>query len=637
MTSALNIGSRALAANLTALQVIGHNIANVNTSGYSRQSVSMVSSGYQTLGGNYFGQGAELGTVERAHSTFLTREAQLAAATAAGDKERLQRLQQLETLFPTGDTGLGAAVNDMLNAWGDVASSPSNLSARVVALSRGDELASRLSNTAAQVDALAYNGRQQAQATVDKVNRLAQDIARINQQVIENQGSVGEPNDLLDQRDDLLDQLSQYVQTTTIASDDGSLSVFVAGSQPLVLGTSANGLALQRDPVDATQSRIVFQQGGISQALPETAIGGSLGGLMTFLTQDLPSVQNDLGRMALALNTTVNSQHHLGVDLNGNAGGDFFVPAANEPGMPGTTNTGNAQIHSEVADPTALKASDYRITYTASGVDITRLSDGTSTSFTGLPAQVDGLSFQLDSGAGAAGDTFLVRPFANAARNMRMALAAPNQLAAASPVAVTPGSGNSAGVAVEQLYASSSSANLGSPVTLTFLANGSFTVSGTLDPGTPAPDNAGPPPSYNYSPGQTIGFNGWSMTLRGTPASGDTFTVAAAPAGSTAQNSGNAKALLGLRDQATFDGVSLSDGYGSLLSNLGTAVQGAKFASTFSGQIATTTENARAEVSGVNLDEEAARLLQFQQSYQAAAKFLQVAQSAFDTMIGIMG
>lgn len=636
MTAALNIGSRALAANLTALQVIGHNIANVNTAGYSRQSVSMVSSGYQTLGGNYFGQGAELGTVERAHNAYLTREAQLAAATAAGDKERLQRLQQLETLFPTGETGLGAAVNDMLNAWGDVASSPSNLSARVVALSRGEELASRLSDTASQVDALAYNGRQQAQATVDKVNRLAQDIARVNQQLIENQGGVGEPNDLLDQRDDLLDQISQYVQTTTIAADDGSMSVFVAGSQPLVLGASANTLGLERDPVDATLSRVVFLQGGVSQTLPESSIGGSLGGLMTFLTQDLPAVQNDLGRMALALNTSVNNQHRLGVDLRGNAGGDFFVPSADEPGMPATGNTGNARIHSEVADPTALKASDYRVTYTAGGVEITRLSDGSSSSFAGLPAQLDGLSFQLDSGAGAVGDSFLLRPFANAARNMRMALAAPNQLAAASPVAVSPGAGNSAGVSVERLHAGSPSTFLNGPVTLTFLADGSFTVGGTLDPANPAPDNAGPPASYNYSPGQAIQFNGWSMTLRGTPAAGDSFTVAAAPAGSTAQNSGNADALLALRDQATFDGVSLSDGYGALLSNMGTAVQSAKFASTFSGQIATTTANARAEVSGVNLDEEAARLLQFQQSYQAAAKFLQVAQSAFDTMIGIM-
>lgn len=637
MTAALNIGSRALSANLTALQVIGHNIANVNTAGYSRQSVSMVSSGYQTLGGNYFGKGAELGTVERSHSSYLTREAQLAAATSAADKERLQRLQQLETLFPIGETGLGAAVNDMLNAWGDVASAPTNLSARVVALSRGEELAARLSDTASQIDALAYNGRQQAQSSVESVNRLAQDIARINQQIIENQGSVGQPNDLLDQRDALIDELSQYVQTTTLRADDGSLSVFVAGSQPLVLGTSANALVLQRDPVDATQSRIMFQQGSVQQALPESSIGGALGGLMTFLAQDLPAMQNELGRMALALNTTLNEQHRLGLDLNGNPGGDFFVPAEAQPGMPAVGNTGTAELRTTVADATALKASDYRLTYTASGVDITRLSDGSITSFGSLPAEHDGLRFEQQSGAAATGDSFVLRPFANAARTMQMALTAPNQLAAASPVAVTPGSGNSGGVAIERLYAADNSANLTSPVTLTFLSNGSYTVSGTLDPSNPPPDNAGPPPSYNYTPGQAIRLNGWSLTLRGSPAAGDSFGLGAAPTGSTAQNSGNADAMLALRDLATFDGVSLSDGYGSVLSRLGTSVQSAKFASEFSSQIATSTESARTAVGGVNLDEEAARLLQFQQSYQAAAKFLQVAQGAFDTMIRIMG
>jgi flagellar hook-associated protein 1 FlgK len=263
MTAALNIGSRALTANLAALQVIGHNIANVNTEGYSRQSVNMVSSGYQTLGGNYYGKGAEIGTVTRTHSAYLTREAQLASSVAASDTERLQRLQQLETLFPTGESGLGSAVNDMLNAWSDVASSPTNLPARVVALARGEELAARMRDTASQVDAMAYNGRQQAQSTVDSINRLAQDIALANQRIIENQGQTGSPNDLMDQRDALMAELSQYVQTSTIAADDGSLSVFVAGSQPLVLGQKANALALQRDPVDATQSSIAFVQGSV--------------------------------------------------------------------------------------------------------------------------------------------------------------------------------------------------------------------------------------------------------------------------------------------------------------------------------------------------------------------------------------
>jgi flagellar hook-associated protein 1 len=201
---------------------------------------------------------------------------------------------------------------------------------------------------------------------------------------------------------------------------------------------------------------------------------------------------------------------------------------------------------------------------------------------------------------------------------------------------VQPGASNTGGMGVENLFAVSPSANLTDPVTLTFLADGSFTATG-LGPGNPAPDNVGPPASYNYSPGQRIEFNGWSLSLRGSPTPGDSFSITAAPPGSTSQNAGNAGGVLALRDQPTFEGVALSDGYTSLFSSLGTRVQSANFSSEFSAQVATATEGARSGVSGVNLDEEAARLLQFQQSYQAAAKYLQIAQSTFDTLMQTVG
>ncbi len=635
MSSSLNIGARALTTNLAALQVIGNNIANVNTTGYSRQTVQTQSAGYQVLGGLYFGKGVELSNITRSHSAYLTREAQVASSVSAADSERYTRMSQLESLFPIGEEGLGAAVNAMLNAWNDVASSPSDLSARVVAISRGDDLASRMRDTATQLDTMANSGRLQARTSVENINRLASDIARLNQRVIENQGNQGQPNDLLDQRDAALAELSQYVQISTVAADDGSVSVFVGGNQPLVLGQSANRLAVTADSTDPSQIQISFVQGGVSHTMAHGSLGGGLGGVMTFLKDDLPQMENLLGRMSLALNTQMNAQHALGVDLQGNAGTNFFVPAATVAGTPASTNTGTAQIHSEVTDPTALKASDYQVSFGAGGVTVTRLSDGTSNLFASLPAEVDGLSFQLDSGAGAIGDSFKVRPFSSAARNMQLAIGAPNQLAVGSPVMVTPGATNTGGMSIEKLYAVDQHANLTDPVTITFLADGSFTATG-LGPGNPPPDNAGPG-SYNYTPGQPLQFNGWSLTLRGSPTAGETFTVTASPPGSGGQNGGNAEAILAMRDLATFDGVPLSEGYGAMLSHLGTQVQSAKFSASYSAQVASNTESARASVSGVNLDEEAARLLQYQQAYQASAKFLQIAQSTFDTLMSTVG
>lgn len=632
MSAALNIGSMALNANLQALQVIGHNIANANTAGYSRQNVQMVTGGYQMMGGSFYGKGVLVDTVTRSHDAYLTREAQLSSSIAAADAERLARLGQLEDLFPTGEDGLGAALNDMLNAWSDVSSQPTNLAARSVAIAQGEAFAARMRDTASQVDVLANSARQQIGDTVKSINELAKSIAEINQRVIESQGYHGAPNDLLDQRDSLIGELSKLVQVSTVQADDGSLSVFLAGSQPLVLGRNAASLSVESDGTDATRPRIVFKQSGTTFELPDNALGGQLGGVVQFLNTDLRAVQNEMGRMALAVNSAMNTQHQLGVDLKGNAGTDFFVPIADAAGLPVMSNTGNAQVHVEVSDPTALRASDYELRFTGTGVDVVRLSDGQSTSFAGLPAEVDGLSFQIDSGAGAAGDVFLIKPFADVARNMQMAVSSADRLAVASPVAVSPASTNQSGMTVESLYPVEPSANLTDPVTLTFLSDGSFTATG-LGPGNPAPDNPGPPPSYNYTPGEPIVLNGWSLTLRGSPVAGDSFAITPSLSSDQTQNAGNAVGMLALRDMATFDGMSLSNGYSAVLTDLGNRVKGAQFSASYSESVAASAESSRAAVAGVNLDEEAARLLQYQQAYQAAAKFMQIAQGVFDTLL----
>lgn len=630
MSGALNIATRALNANLSALQVIGNNIANVNTPGYSRQNVLLQSSGYQEFGNGFFGKGVEIATITRSHDAYLTREASLSKSVASADGLRLAKLQQLEDVFPTGSAGLGSAMNSMLNAWSDVASSPSNLTARVVVIARAEELAARMRNTAGQLDQQKQGAVLQAEGTVNTVNRLAQDLASVNQRIIETQGSANTPNDLFDQRDQLLSQLNQYIQTSTVPASDGTVSVFVGSSQPLVLGQTANKLAVTSDPIDPSRKGLSFVQAGVTTPLDDKVLGGGeLAGLMTFLHQDLPEMQNQLGRMALALASEMNTQHRLGVDLTGVAGADFFVPPAAAAGLASPANTGNATASATVSDPTALRASDYELRITATGADVIRLSDGQSTAFGSLPVTFDGLSLELPTGAAAVGDRFVLRPYEAAARNLTMSLSAPDRLAAASPVLVTPAAGNASGLSVERLSAVSPSASLTNPVTISFQSNGSYTVVDTVAGTT----SAGNP----YIAGQPINVNGWSLTLRGAPTAGDSFTVAGAPPGSTAQNAGNAGAMLALREQPTFEGVPLADGYTSLFSSLGTKVQSARFAADFTAQVATSTESARAGVSGVNLDEEAARLLQFQQSYQAAAKFLQIAQSTFDTLLQTVG
>jgi len=625
--SALSIGANALTTNLAALQVIGHNIANVNTPGYSRQRVELQSAGYQFFGSGYFGKGVSIDTVERAHDAYLTREARLTSAIAAADAVRLSRLQQLESAFPLGSGGLGASMNDMLNAWSDVASSPSNLTARVVAIARGDEFASRMRNTSAQLDLLRESTQQQVQGSVDTINRLASDLASINKRLIETQGTSHTPNDLMDQRDQLLRQLSQHVQTSVVPAEGGSVSVFVGGSQPLVLGARANSLAVARNPSDTSTIGLSFVQSGVATPLAHATLGGGeLAGLMNFLNQDLVQVQNLLGRMALSTATLLNEQQSRGLDLLGQPGPNFFVPPAPAQGIGAVANTGNAQVSATVADVSALRASDYELRFDAGGVSVVRLSDGQVSAFAGPPAsfELDGLQFSIDSGIAADGDSFRLRPYEAVARNLQMALTSPDRLAAASPVSVIPDASNSSGLSIESLYAVSTMPDPIPATEIAFEADGTYTIDGAL-PGTP------------FMPGVPIEVNGWSLTLRGSPSPGDRFTIEAATPASVAQNGGNATGVLALRSLPTFDGVALADGYIGLFSDVGTRVQGAQFAASFSGQVASAAESARTQVAGVNLDEEAARLLQFQQAYQASAKFLQIAQSTFDSLLQTVG
>lgn len=218
MSAALNIASRALVANQSVLQVVGHNIANANTVGYSRQTANLTVSGYQQYANGFFGKGVEVGTVTRAYDAYLTREAQASKSVAAADAIRLSRLEQLEAAFPMGEAGLGEALNSMLNAWADVASSPSNQTARLVVIARADAFAARMRDTAQQLDMLGESTELQIGEVVTNVNRLAAELAKVNQKLTEFAGSSNTPNDLLDQRDQLLSDISRYVQISSVAA-----------------------------------------------------------------------------------------------------------------------------------------------------------------------------------------------------------------------------------------------------------------------------------------------------------------------------------------------------------------------------------------------------------------------------------
>ena len=633
----LNVGTQALQANLVALQTIGNNIANVNTPGYSRQRVTMETVPGQFTGVGFIGKGVGIENISRNYDQFLTRQDALANSIQAADVIRSDYLKQLTDMFQGGSSGMGAAINDMLNAFSDVANTPTDLTARTVALTRVDEAARRMRAASQSLDDLQAGITSSLREKINSVNTLSQNIADVNGQIATALGSGKTPNDLLDKRDKLIRDLGQYVQTSSVAADDGTVSVFIGGSQSLVMGSQAATVSLSsNDFGDPQLNKLVVSRGGASVTMDENVMGGGeIPGLLRFQNSDLNEGRNLLGRLTTGVTTSLNDQHKLGLDLDGQAGGNLFTPVNVDnvlvPVAPAAVNTGAASIHLAIADTTQLSASDYMVNMTATGGTITRMSDGLQvSSFTTLPVTFDGLTMTNTGGAANAGDRFYLKPYSDSASNIAREFSTPRALAVASPVVGQMGKGNTGSLQLGSLVARNV-APTGLPVTITFTGPSSYTRS----------DAAG---SFTYLSGQPIEgtvptatpLDNWTLTLQGSPKAGDTFTISAITDPTLKLdprlNGGNAISMMNLRDAAMFDGAAMSDGYASLISQIGIRSQSAIYSAQVSTNIATNAGKDVAGLSGVNLDEEAGKLLQYQQAYQASAKMIQIAQSIFDTL-----
>jgi len=656
--SLLNVGARALLANQVALQTAGHNIANVNTPGYSRQTVVLQTVQGQFTGGGYIGQGVDVQTILRNQSELLTRQSAAAGSVQSADVVRSERLRQLQEVFSGGTGGLGAAINDMMNAFTDVVSAPTDITARTVALTRMDETAARMRSAADRINEIQYTVTEQLQSSVTAVNSLAEQMANVNEQIARAQGNGQTPNDLLDRRDQIIREINQYVQTTQIPADDGTVGLFVAGSQPLVLGTTATSLSVG----DATafpgsgQTKLFFNRPGASPIeMDENVLGGgSMSGLLRFSNNDLAEGRNLLGRMAMAIGMSMNEQHNLGLTLDGAMGKDLFALPTSMPGHTNGAGVGTVSF----TGPTQFAASDYEIRFTTGTAgQVVRLSDGKSTPFTD-PAnlatlQIDGLNFNLTT-PGNPGERMLFKPFSTAAASMQALVYSPRDLAVANPVNAAMGTSNSGTLQLAGLKAT----GLPNPPGLVLPPNANPAAVPPILGGIQLRFTAGPPTTYDvldrgtsppttvaaaqpYTPGTPISINGWEIKLQGSPNTGDTVVVGNAMdpqyGDMYTRNSGNASALMGLRDVKMFDESTLSDGFAGAIAQVGTRTQSALYAADLSTTIAANLERDRTAISGVNLDEEAAKLIQYQQAYQASSKMIQIAQNIFDSLIQGMG
>lgn len=650
----MSLGLKAMTANYAALQTTSHNIANANVAGYSRQQVELATTPGQFSGAGYFGKGVDVVAVTRSHNAFLTRESASAQALAGMDVARLEQLRRLEGVFRAGETGLGHASSAFLDAMVDMVSRPADLAARQVVLSRAGDLAARFGEAGAALDESQASVNGELKATVAEVNSLAQSIAEVNQRIAALRGIGQPPNDLLDERERLVARLSQHVKVSRIDADDGSLAIFIGGGQRLVLGNEATKLQVVPDAADPSRSAVAIVENGIARPIGEEGLGGgSIAGLLRFQNQDLTDARSLIGRLAAAVAGAVNQQQSLGLSLQpplGQSAGTDLFDVGSTRALPNAANARDAggnpigSVALTITDAGALQPSEYDLRENpavAGSWLLTRLLDGkVSTVVSGDVVDGMRIDFGAPPAAPQAGDRFLLQPVTRAANGMKALLDDPRSLAAAAPLVGTTDAANSGSVGIGQLQVNAAPDPVPVPgaekLRITFTDdNGAYDWE-LLD----AADNVLASNSDIWQPGQPVQTPalesyGYSLHLTGAPRSGDIVTVEPTPGSAMASNNGNALALLGLRDAGLADGRTATEAWAQAIADIGVRVQSARTSADISTTVAGQAELARSSQAGVNLDEEAARLIQYQQSYQAAAKVLQVAQSLFDTLLQV--
>ncbi|MEM9057257.1 MAG: flagellar hook-associated protein FlgK, partial [Pseudomonadota bacterium] len=509
MTDLLSTGISGLLAFRSALDATGHNIANVNTPGYSRQSVTLESRLPVATDGALIGSGVQVGSVERSFNQFLAAEVRL-SMTSFGRLDSFASLaNRVDSLVSEFTSGIGPGLQDMFDALQAVADDPASLPARDVLLGSATALTERFQSLSANYDQLDNEVDSRVRDSVNTINDLASSIADLNGRIALARSSNGrqEPNELLDQRELLIQELSGMVALTTNEQEDGSINIFIGNGQTLVIGNQTSELGTVPNAFDPTSLEIVYRGGGGADT-PITAslVGGSLGGLLDFRREMLDPARNELGRIATAMSESFNALQQGGMDLNGELGQDMFSIAG--PRVLGSSaNTGAGTVDVTIASTSELTVNDYILAFDGTNHTLINAQSGQAVPMTGSgtavdPYVVDGL--EIVTAGMAAGDQFRIEPTASGAATLTLELDDANEFAAALPVrtlADTANTGSGAISAGTVIDASDPALQLTSVIEFT-------------GPNTYSINGAG---AFTYTDGDPIVVNGAEFTITGTP------------------------------------------------------------------------------------------------------------------------
>jgi flagellar hook-associated protein 1 FlgK len=619
-----------------ALSTTSHNIANVNTPGYSRQTVEFDTNNPSFLGGNFYGNGVHIESIARAYDQFLTREVRDTTSIYTRADRFSEMAAHIDDVLADPQGGISPMLAEFFASVQDVADDPASTTARYAMINTAETLANRFASIDSRFEQLAQNTRTEVRDTVDEINSLVIQIRDLNislNEIAPSAVSTQQAADLLDRRDSLLDQLAQKVDITVIDERENNLSIFIGNGQTVLNGIEAFALSTQPDVSDPTRDVIAYNGLITVYDISAQLSGGELGGLLDFRDNVLDPTRNALGRSAIGIAETFNAQMRDGMDLNGNLGQDFFSYQAPQS-IAYATNAGTPTVSTVISDVTALTTADYQLSFDGVNWNLTSDSGSSASVANGSPATLvfEGLTLTINGATAVAGDRFTIKPTLAGAESLQVITTDPAEIAAALPIRSS--------ASLNNLGNANISAGIVTDVTDPNLLN---TATFTFDnpPGTLRADvnvvvgavayAAGA--AIPYSNNMVIDANGWQFSLNGAPQAGDVFSVESNAGGSG--DNRNALNLAALQSAGVFDGgiASYQEDYGSLVGFVGSQALAANLERDAQGSLLFQAIDRKSSKASVNLDEEAADLIRYQQAYEASARLISTAQILFETLL----
>ncbi|ROP58307.1 flagellar hook-associated protein 1 FlgK [Enterobacter sp. BIGb0383] len=434
-----NIAQGGLSAAQSALNVVGNNLSNATTEGYSRQNIILGEAGGRTTRNGFFGYGVQTNDVKRSYDAFLNNQVRGATSQFQAQQGRYEQLSQIDDMLGDDTDNVSNTLGNAFGAMEKMSSDPVSGAARQEVLSQYKALANQYRSNSNTLNGLEKSTNTKIGQAVDDINSCAKQLASLNQQIAKVQAGSGSlPSDLLDQRDQMLGQLSSLTGIRVNEnSTTGRVDVTLANGYSLVNGDSVCALQAQPSPEDPNKTVVSYiDASGNAMRLDEDRMSeGSLGGLFSFRNTDLPDARNQLNQLALQMANKFNEVNKAGYDLNGDAGGDLFS-LADPQALANRNNAGDASLAITRSDTSAVNAQDYTMTFTgpsASDWSVTTRDGRTITPTLGDDGSLsfDGLTVK-PQGTPEANDSFVFNPVSGAADSISVAIDDGDKIAASS-------------------------------------------------------------------------------------------------------------------------------------------------------------------------------------------------------------